>query len=48
MYRQSLDALRDPTATKIWRERVESDKASAAREAEVKIVAWEGGKKAKL
>jgi len=51
MYRQSLDALRDPSATKIWRERVELDKARDAREAETRVVEWEGsrgGSKAKL
>lgn len=51
MYRQSLEALRDPSATKIWRERVELEKGREAREAEMRIVEWEGkkgGSKAKL
>lgn len=51
MYRQSLNALRDPSATNIWRQAVEMEKAKDAREAEMRVVAWEGeagGKKAKL
>lgn len=50
MYRQSLDALRDPSATRIWRESVEGEKGREGREAVAWIEKWEreGEGKAKL
>lgn len=48
MYRQSVDALSDYTATKMWREGVEGEKVREGREAEEWVRRWESEGKAKL
>jgi len=48
MYRVSVEAMRDTTATDVWREGLEGDKAEERRVAESMVSQWEKtGKDAK-